>query len=674
MKIFNSASIALLLLAPVAFAQASASSPAANAQIHKILDSLEQTTYISRAALSPNGQMLLWQADGAQGQQTRLAPTSAPTSAHSIEACPASLKGEAYGFAWSPDSKELAYFADCTPDHKTAIFVLPVNGSRAPRLVAHLEGYAHQLGWTPNGKKISFIYVKGSAGPVNALAPSPAPSGVIGVEHIEDQRIATVKASGGAIEQITPEDLYVYEYSWSPSGAKVAYVAAPPPGDDNWWTAQLYTQEPGKTPHSILDPNTISGSLHGLQIAVPRWSPDGKQIALIGGLMSDQGVTGGNIYLLPAEGGQPEDLTPAITSTPTWLRWMSPSNLTFTDISAGKTAILSLNPTNGNVKTLIAPMSQSIGDGRYLNSVSIADNGDVALIGSSFERAPEVYLGSLQQGKLSAVTSLNAAARPLWGKSESVTWNNGSFNVQGWLIYPSHFDPSKKYPLVVYVHGGPSYANMPHWPYAGYGPVPFSALGYFVLLPNPRGSFGEGERFTQANRKDFGYGDLRDILAGVDAVERQAPVDNNRVGITGWSYGGFMTMFAITQTHRFHAAVAGAGISDWRSYYGENSIDQWMIPFFGASVYDNPAVYAKSSAINFIHNAKTPTLIVVGANDKECPAPQSYELWHALRAMHVPTELVVYPGEGHGFYKSSDQKDVLGRALAWFEQYMPAQK
>jgi dipeptidyl aminopeptidase/acylaminoacyl peptidase len=132
-----------------------------------------------------------------------------------------------------------------------------------------------------------------------------------------------------------------------------------------------------------------------------------------------------------------------------------------------------------------------------------------------------------------------------------------------------------------------------------------------------------------------------------------------------------MTMFAITQTHRFKAAVAGAGISNWKSYYGENSIDKWMIPFFGASVYDDPAVYAKSSAINFIKNAKTPTLIVVGDRDGECPAPQSFEMWHALRYYQVPTELVVYPDEGHGFHKDSDRINVLERALGWFDKYMP---
>jgi len=196
-------------------------------------------------------------------------------------------------------------------------------------------------------------------------------------------------------------------------------------------------------------------------------------------------------------------------------------------------------------------------------------------------------------------------------------------------------------------------------------------MGYFVLQPNPRGSYGQGEAFAQANRKDFGYGDLRDILAGVDTALAQYSIDPARVGLTGWSYGGFMTMFAVTQTHRFKAAVAGAGISDWLSYYGENSIDQWMIPYFGASVYDDPAVYAKSSAINYIKSADTPTLVVVGDRDGECPAPQSFEFWHALRDRHVPTQLVVYPNEGHGFVDPTHRRDVIERAVEWFNRYMP---
>src|SRR2546428_3101306 len=183
--------------------------------------------------------------------------------------------------------------------------------------------------------------------------------------------------------------------------------------------------------------------------------------------------------------------------------------------------------------------------------------------------------------------------------------------------------------------------------------------GYFVYLPNPRGSFGQGEPFTQANVRDFGYGDFRDIMTGVDELIEKFPVDENRVGVTGWSYGGYMTMWAVTQTNRFRAAVSGAGLSNWQSYYGENDIDQWMIPFFGASVYDDPAVYAKSSPINFIKNAKTPTLVLVGEYDVECPVPQSYEFWRALKRHGVSTELVVYAGEGHGFHQSQHRRDYM---------------
>jgi dipeptidyl aminopeptidase/acylaminoacyl peptidase len=253
----------------------------------------------------------------------------------------------------------------------------------------------------------------------------------------------------------------------------------------------------------------------------------------------------------------------------------------------------------------------------------------------------------------------------------SVSWKSDSFRVQGWLMQPKDYDPAKKYPLVVLVHGGPSSAVMAHWgSRGGLSAAAFSAMGYFVLQPNPRGSFGQGEEFTQANRRDFGYGDLRDILAGVDAAAAKFSIDTERVGLTGWSYGGFMTMFAVTQTHRFKAAVAGAGISNWQSYYGENSIDQWMPPFFGATVYDDPAIYAKSSAINSIKNVTTPTLVVVGDRDGECPAPQSFEFWHALRARGVETELVVYPNEGHGFVDPAHRRDVMERAVEWFARFL----
>jgi dipeptidyl aminopeptidase/acylaminoacyl peptidase len=472
--------------------------------------------------------------------------------------------------------------------------------------------------------------------------------------------------------------MYAYEFDWSPDGRRIAYTAAQPPGDSNWWIAKLYVQpaQPDAAATLLVDPtNRSSGSLHGLQIALPRWSPEGSRIAFIGGLMSDQGATGGDIYAVPASGGTLTNLTPDIHVTPSWLSWTGPQSMLVSQVSNGQSQLAdyAVSATRAQQQQVHFTVPASFSDGSASMAISLSsDRQQLAFVQSSYATASEVHAGALGHTAPAAVTSFNAALKPTWGKAESVEWNNEGFHVQGWLLYPAHYDPKKTYPMVVVVHGGPSSAVIPRWPGVGYGAAPLSALDYFVFQPNPRGSFGQGEKYVQANRKDFGYGDLRDILAGVDAVEKKVPVDDKRLGLTGWSYGGFMSMFAPTQTQRFRAVVAGAGISNWQSYYGQNLIDQWMPPFFGASVYDDPAIYAKSSAINFIKQVKTPTLIVVGDRDAECPAPQSFEYWHALRAQGVPTSLVVYPNEGHHFVDPAHQRDVLQRALGWFAKYLPA--
>jgi acylaminoacyl-peptidase len=266
------------------------------------------------------------------------------------------------------------------------------------------------------------------------------------------------------------------------------------------------------------------------------------------------------------------------------------------------------------------------------------------------------------------VTRLPSTAKPLWGEARSLHWDSDGQRVQGWLIAPPHVDPSRRYPLVVSVHGGPSAAATPRWLSRWTAVLP--TQGYYVLLPNPRGSYGQGEAFTQGNVKDFGYGDLRDILGGIDAAAAAAPIDSQRAGIVGWSYGGYMAMWAVTQTTRFKAAVAGAGIVNWQSYYGQNRIDQWMIPFFGASVYDDPAVYARSSPITFIKNVKTPTLVLHGDRDSEVPTPQGYEFWHALKTLGVPTQLVIFDGEGHAVSRADHVRDMQERIVAWFDKYL----
>jgi dipeptidyl aminopeptidase/acylaminoacyl peptidase len=661
---------------------------------------------ISEIAVSPDGKRLAWVDVGAilfasfgnLGQIQRI--TAAPSPDNS---CTES------DLAWSPDSTALAFLSDCADlGGQSDLYLSHLDGS-APLRLSALHGDVNAPAFSPDGKRIAFLYVEGATRPAGALAAMDAPSGVIGEDQIEIQRFAAVAASvpiaaaqAAAPVFLTPANLHVYEFDWSPDSQSLAYVAADPPGENNWWVAKLYTQTTAadSKPSTILVPSHVSGPLHGLQIALPRWSPDGKAIAFIGGLMSDQGVTGGDVWVIAATGGRPRNLTPNRPASSQWIVWGDDEHIFTCELADGVNRLVRFRIQGDRAsESVVASFDPPVfaypgmvGNSNFDHNLAVtADHSLFVFQASSFNQAPEIYAASpaastvvppadalapkpsANSSGLTQLSRLNDVLMPTWGDSASLTWTNENFHIQGWLLLPAHYDPNKKYPLIVEVHGGPAADTASRWNGGGGGfsATGYSALGYFVLMPNPRGSYGQGEAFTQANRKDFGYGDLRDILAGVDTVLAKYPVDPNRVGITGWSYGGFMTMFAVTQTHRFRAAVAGAGISDWLSYYGENSIDQWMIPYFGASVYDDPKVYAKSSAITFIKNVTTPALAVVGDRDGECPAPQSFEFWHALRDLHVPAQLVVYPNEGHGFSDPAHRRDAQQRAVEWFAKYMP---
>ena len=623
-----------------------------------------------QVAISPDGKWLAYTVGGRTGGGLHLMELVTADPAKDKIITPDSETACMNGApVWSPDGAWLAYTSSCGGGEtgQTQVFLWSKE-TGASKQLTHVKGLFQQIAWSPNGKEIAFLFVENATRSAGALAAMKPWSGVIGEDGIEVQRVAVADVATGEVKQVTPATLHVFEFDWAPNGKELAYIGAAPPGENNWWVADLYTQEIGHAPKVVVDTAKVTGDLHGLQMAVPRFSPDGKKIAFIGGLMSDQGSTGGDVWVVEAKSGAPVDVTPGIDGTPAYEVWLSDSKIGIVEERRGKIRL----PDFDVAKRAEVPGSAfelgevSISGGAIKDAVSFSHNGVFGMVKSGVAMPPEVWAGT--QDTLKQVTHLNDGAKAPGGKTESIEWTNEGFHVQGWLTYPVNYDPAKKYPMIVSVHGGPSASIGPRWG----AMANYSSAGYFVFQPNPRGSFGQGEAFAAANKKDFGYGDLRDILTGMDAVEKKVSVDPKREGLTGWSYGGFMTMFAVTQTHRFAAAVAGAGISNWLSYYGENSIDQWMTPFFGASVYDDPAVYAKSSAITFIKNVKTPTLVIVGDRDGECPAPQSFEFWHALRAEGVKTQLVVYPNEGHGFRDPDHIRDRMEREMTWFQTEMPA--
>ena len=653
---------AFALLLPALFLLLSGRALAQESSLDSMLDSLAGAHGIRQVAISPDGQHVAWvESSGPSPHGIFVCSLASPASTRRhITAGSGDEASEEREIAWSPDSRQLAFLSNAQTSEQLQLYVANITGGEARKLT-DLRGSLDAPSWSPDGKTLALLFIEDAPRVPGPLEPMTLPSGVIGGK-IYEQRLTTVDVATGHVRQLSPADMYVYEYDWSPDGKKFVMTAARGAGDANWYVAQIYTL------------HAISGEMKSLykaaqQIAAPRWSPDGSSIAFIGGLMSDEGSTGGDLFLVPAAGGAARNLTPGLQASVSGFVWpLGGDEILLLESVDGASGIATLGIRSGKVTPLWSrPETISLGWWNY--DLSLARDGKTcAMVRETFSDPPEVWAGPI--GAWKQITTSHQAARMAWGKAESIHWMNEGSNIQGWLTYPTDYDPARRYPLLVEVHGGPGAMARPTWPGTLLDFTLLSHYGYFVLRPNPRGSFGRGEAFTRGNIKDFGYGDLRDILAGVDYVVKHFPVDNGRVGIGGWSYGGYMTMWAVTQTRRFHAAVAGAGIANWQSYYGENDIDQWMIPFFGGSVYDDPAVYAKSSPITFIKNVKTPTLILVGDRDGECPTPQSFEFWHALETLGVENQFVVYSNEGHTIYDSAHRHDIMQRALEWYDHHL----
>jgi dipeptidyl aminopeptidase/acylaminoacyl peptidase len=560
------------------------------------------------------------------------------------------------GLAWSPDGSRLATTADGENGSGSLLTVNPSDGTI--QTVAGLEGLLQAPRWSPDGRLIAVLMVNHPHKRTGAEEPGRRPVGVISDTAADEQRVAVVPPQGGVLKPVTPADTYVYEYDWTADSQGLVATAAEGNGDANWWAARLLKFNLNGAERLIAAPK--------VQLTSPRVSADGRTVAFIGGLMSDFGAAGGDIWLARLTGGGARDITPGWRGTFTSIAWRG-GEIKASALVGADTALASIDPRTDQVRVLSkSPMSFSAGDGRVSWS---ADGHTFAASMESFDQPPELIIRAHQEREERILANDNSELKPDLS-ARSLEWSRGGLSIQGWLLGPEHLSPGERYPLIVQVHGGPSFAWTPS--FRSRGTISARTLvehGYFVLLPNPRGSFGQGEAFVEANKRGFGVADFGDILAGVDAAEKVAPIDDHRLGITGGSYGGFMTMWAVTHTHRFRAAVAGTGVSDWMSYYGENGIGGWMLPYFGASAYDDPKIYDMLSPIRYIRQAETPTFIYAGELDIETPPEQSLEFWHGLKAQGVPTSLVVYAGEGHGIRLPDDRRDLNCRILAWFDKY-----
>src|SRR5258708_538516 len=494
-RLFACASLIVLGYANTAFAQRS----------------VRQYTHV---AIAPDGKHVAW-----------IGPTTAPSdnleralfiADLSTTTFPAAtpLVGadseSAAEWGWPGDGKRLAILT--TANHGAPAIYLMTEGA-APARLKVVPGALHDIRWSPDGTRLSALYSSPDEQANSPVAATPRDSGVID-SHVDRQHLAIIDVASGELKTITANDSYIYEYDWAPSGKQLVVSQARGSGNNNWWIAKL----------SSVDAAT--GDMHQLaapkhQIANPRWSPDGATIAYIGGLMSDQGATGGDLYVVPASGGTPRDITARIKSSIASFSWTGPTTAVVASYAQGSTQVGGINMRTGaEIVEYAGDEHVSVGTIDGVAGVSASSNGEVmAAVRESFSSPPEIWIST--PGTRRQLTHANSGVSSTLGRSVSVKWKSDSFNVQGFLVYPTAFDSTKKYPMIVQIHGGPSASVKPLFYTPGSYEARESQAGYFVFLPNPRGSYGQGEAFTRANIKDFGHGDLKDVMACPRAVPEQ---------------------------------------------------------------------------------------------------------------------------------------------------------
>src|SRR5204862_2883653 len=377
--------------------------------MHQLTEQLGKTVLYGDIALSPDGKQVAWVQSTAAStsKQTFVRETSGNAPAILIK-IPISVERTDFDPAWAPDSKTLAVFSGAGEAAQRQLWSVKADGSD-PKKITNLNGYAARPRWSHNGKQIAFLYIEGAGGG-GPLMAAPITTGVIDTA-IHNQRIAVLDVASGQLRQVSPPDLHIYDYDWSPDDKTFVTTAAPGPGDNNSWIAQIYTIE-------IEKGNATSIYKPSLQVAIPRWSPDGKSIAFIEGLMSDEGFHGGDLFTISADGHDALNRTRGRKSSVSSLFWQTPDRILFTEIVGGGSAISELTLANNSARTIWKGAQDLHAFGNFPNFAISKDGKFAAAERSSFETPPEVWAGPI--GEWRQLTSNNAAQSPTWGKAENL--------------------------------------------------------------------------------------------------------------------------------------------------------------------------------------------------------------------------------------------------------------
>ena len=625
------------------------------------IDDVINLKRVGAPAISPSGQHVaftirdtnwdenayeteIWIGDAATGQSRQVT----------------NAKGSSLQPAWSPDGSTLAFVSD--RDGKRQLYRIAIGGGEAERLTSGAEG-VNNFAWSPSGKEIAYTMQD----PISeAIKEREKRFGDIRIED-QDQRythLHLIDVASKSSAQLTKGNFVVGSFDWSPDGRQIAF--------DHRDTSD--PADGGSADISVVLPATGAVAVAVAQEGPdsnPRWSPDGTQLAFVSSMAKPFYFFENSVIAIVSPGAASvKPLTLAFDEDPNLVDW-TPAGIVFSSSQRTWSYLFTLNPATSAV-TRHAARDAWIGGGFSVSP----DGRSVAFIGSGPADFPDVYLGevaALSSAKRVSDTGAQIAAWPKHTR-EVIRWKSqDGAEIEGVLHKPAGFQAGRRYPLLVVIHGGPTGVSRPV-PYGSGSFYPidtFLSKGALILEPNYRGSAGYGVKFRSLNVRNLGIGDAWDVLSGIDALVQQGLVDRDRVGSMGWSQGGYISAFLTTRhSDRFKAVSVGAGISDWMTYYVNTDIHPFTRQYLKATPWDDPKIYADTSPMTYIKQAKTPTLIQHGEDDARVPIPNAFQLYQGLRDQNVPVQLSIFKGFGHGLTKPKANRAAMEQNLDWFTRYI----
>jgi dipeptidyl aminopeptidase/acylaminoacyl peptidase len=576
---------------------------------------------------------------------------------------------------WSPDGRAIAFTSN-RKDNKNNLYILRLNGSEAEPLT-DVKSSVGDFDFSPDGRWIAFTMTDAKSEDEEKNDKGRNDFRWVD-ENVKMSRLYVIpveKDAAGKREprKLTTENYTVGGFDWSPDGRLIAFSHAKSPVANDWTTSDV----------SLVE--VASGRLSKLAATPaaedsPVFAPDGQSVAIVVSenpvrwaqsdtiqIFSVAGDGGGG----SSGGGAPKILAASYDGQPNIAGWSADGRrIYFSEAKGTGTRIYSLDVAANR----IAEVSRT---DEVLSGVSLNQNGTMlAFVRQTADTPPEVYVSAVENFAPVQISRANAGMPKLpLGKTEVIRWKSADGKeIEGLLTYPVGYQAGQKVPLILNIHGGPAGVFQQTF-IGGRGVYPlatFAARGYAILRPNPRGSSGYGAAFRKANVKDWGFGDYQDLMTGVDKTIEMGVADPNRLGVMGWSYGGYMTSWIITQTKRFKAASAGAPVTNLMSFTGTADIPSFIPDYFEAQPWENMDIYRKHSPMFNIKGVTTPTLIQHGEADIRVPISQGYELYNALKLQNVPTRMLVLPRQPHGPNEPKMQLAAMQANLDWFERYLGA--